>query len=158
MQIVLVQAEIETAIRNFINQQIALAEGQEISIDLTAGRGAEGFKASIDIVVAGSTPVTATPAPAPVARAVRATPRAETPATTPATQGTAASAEAAVEGAGATAGASTSGPADEPWDEPIQTEPPVTEPETQAGAAAAPAAGDGVVRKPLFGKSAKALG
>ena len=54
MQIIIVQSEIETAIRNHILSQINVNEGNEINIDLSATRGAEGFKATIDIVPAAS--------------------------------------------------------------------------------------------------------
>lgn len=49
MLITIVQAEIELAIKNYINTQVNLKEGQEISIDLRATRGAEGATAIIDI-------------------------------------------------------------------------------------------------------------
>jgi hypothetical protein len=58
MQIIIVQAEIETAIRNYITSQINLREGQNITVDLTATRGEAGFKAVIDIM-----PITATHSP-----------------------------------------------------------------------------------------------
>lgn len=50
MQIQLVQTEIEQALRNYINGLINIKEGTQINIDLSAGRGADGFKATIDIV------------------------------------------------------------------------------------------------------------
>ena len=52
MQIILVQAEVEQAIKDYIANRVTLAEGTEIAIDLKAGRGPEGFTASIDIVPA----------------------------------------------------------------------------------------------------------
>lgn len=61
MQITLNQIEIETAIRNFVNEQVNLKPGQEINIELKAGRGPEGYTANIDII-AGTTGY----APAPV--------------------------------------------------------------------------------------------
>ena len=61
MQITLVQHEIETAIKDFINKRIRVNEGQEIRVDLAATRGAEGFKATIDILDEGE--VAATPVP-----------------------------------------------------------------------------------------------
>ena len=54
MQITLNQAEIEKAIQNYVNEQVNIRDGQEVSIDLRAGRGPEGFTATIDIVPAGS--------------------------------------------------------------------------------------------------------
>ena len=50
MQITLVQSEIEQALTNHINGLINIKEGMEVKIDLSAGRGADGFKATIDIV------------------------------------------------------------------------------------------------------------
>ncbi len=54
MQIIIVQTEIEEAIRAHINRQINVREGMRIDIDLSATRGPEGFKATIDIVPDGS--------------------------------------------------------------------------------------------------------
>lgn len=54
MQITLNQAEIEKAIQNYVNEQVNIRDGQEVSIDLRAGRGPEGFTATIDIVPAGT--------------------------------------------------------------------------------------------------------
>ncbi len=50
MQIIIVQSEIEEAIRNHINSQIMVQDGMRIDIDLSATRGPEGFRATIDIV------------------------------------------------------------------------------------------------------------
>lgn len=55
MQIIIVQAEIEAAIRAHIEQQVSIKEGMEITIDLRSTRGDAGFTANIDIVPA-STP------------------------------------------------------------------------------------------------------
>lgn len=68
MQIILVQAEVEQAIKDYIANRVTLAKGTEIAIDLKAGRGPEGFTASIDIVPADAK--SATTAAAPVKRAV----------------------------------------------------------------------------------------
>lgn len=68
MQIILVQAEVEQAIKDYIANRVTLAKGTEIAIDLKAGRGPEGFTASIDIVP--SVAKSATTAAAPVKRAV----------------------------------------------------------------------------------------
>jgi putative DNA primase/helicase len=72
MQIIIVQSEIEHAIRNYINSQLNVKDGMRIDIDLSATRGADGFKATIDIVPneAPSAPKAAqapepTPTPAP---------------------------------------------------------------------------------------------
>ena len=50
MQIILIQAEIEVAIRNYVNSKVKIAAGQDIRIELSASRGPEGFRANIDIV------------------------------------------------------------------------------------------------------------
>lgn len=49
MKITIVQSEIETAIEDFLRQQIDIKDDQEIVIDLSATRGPEGFRAEIDI-------------------------------------------------------------------------------------------------------------
>lgn len=64
MQIILVQAEIETAIRNYVNSKVKVNEGQDIRIDLSASRGPEGFRATIDIIDDDLTPAVATKAAA----------------------------------------------------------------------------------------------
>lgn len=83
MQIILIQAEIEVAIRNYVNSKVKIAAGQDIRIDLSASRGPEGFRANIDIVdaevpVEAYSPRAATTA-APKTTAVEA----EEPAPTP---------------------------------------------------------------------------
>ncbi len=55
MQITLNQDEITTAVEDYLNNQINIAEGQEISIDFTAGRGPNGLTAAIDIRSASAT-------------------------------------------------------------------------------------------------------
>lgn len=67
MQIILTQEELELAAKNFVLDQINVAEDQDISVDFTAGRGANGLTATIDISAKSpkqkSKPVTrATPA------------------------------------------------------------------------------------------------
>lgn len=52
MQITLNQTEIETALRRYVNEQVNIREGHEVIIDLKAGRGENGFSATIDIVPA----------------------------------------------------------------------------------------------------------
>ena len=64
MQIILVQAEIETAIRNYVNSKVKVNEGQDIRIDLSASRGPEGFRATIDIIDDDLTPAVASKAAA----------------------------------------------------------------------------------------------
>lgn len=49
MRIILVQSEIELAIRQFVLSQIAIRDGQEITIDFKNTRGPEGATAEIDI-------------------------------------------------------------------------------------------------------------
>lgn len=51
MRIIIVQAEIEEAIKAHILNQIALKEGQEISIDFKATRGDDGATAEINITL-----------------------------------------------------------------------------------------------------------
>lgn len=77
MQMILIQTEIEEAIRDYINNQVNVREGMRIDIDLSATRGPEGFKATIDIVredapeaepttgLASAPTPSPTPAPAP---------------------------------------------------------------------------------------------
>lgn len=59
MLITIVQAEIETAIREYIDRQINLRPGMNVAIDLQATRGAEGFRAIIDITTMVPVKVTA---------------------------------------------------------------------------------------------------
>lgn len=49
MQITLNQAEIEDAIRSFVLGHISVTEGTDIAIDLKAGRGENGFTASLEL-------------------------------------------------------------------------------------------------------------
>lgn len=62
IQVTLVQVEIEEALRNFISTQMTLKEGTAIEIDLAATRGADGIKATINLIPPSNTqaaPVTA---------------------------------------------------------------------------------------------------
>lgn len=82
MQIIIVQSEIEAAIRNYINSQLNVKDGMRIDIDLSATRGADGFKATIDIVPSTApTTVTTTKVEEPEAPAAAPAP---TPAPSPA--------------------------------------------------------------------------
>lgn len=63
MQITLNQDEIEAALRKYVNEQVNIRDGHEITIDLKAGRGENGFSATIDIVPAGA--VKSIPVPTP---------------------------------------------------------------------------------------------
>lgn len=56
MRILIVQDEIEQAIRSHILNQISIKEGQEIKIDLKATRGDDGMTAEINIVTPGNEP------------------------------------------------------------------------------------------------------
>ena len=69
MQIVLIQAEIEKAIRNYVNSIVKVAEGVDIVIDLKSTRGDTGFTANIDLVETG---IERTVVPAPKATAAKA--------------------------------------------------------------------------------------
>lgn len=78
MQLILPQSELEQAIKNYVNDLMNVKEGTELSIDLKAGRGLDGFTATVDIIKSGTAmpaktvvpaatiPVAATPAPAVV--------------------------------------------------------------------------------------------
>lgn len=50
MRIFLVQNEIEEALRNYISEQMSVADGKDFDIKLAATRGEEGFTAEINIV------------------------------------------------------------------------------------------------------------
>ncbi len=70
MQITLNQEEIEMAISNYVRGQINIVDSAQIAIELRAGRGENGFTASLDIrsvltpAVAAPKAVTRTTAPA----------------------------------------------------------------------------------------------
>lgn len=175
MQIILVQAEIETAIRNYVNSKVKIQEGQDIRIDLSASRGPEGFRANIDIVDVDAAPVAApTPAPAPkaaspktgaensdelvAAKAAKAEADKKAAAEAKAKADKLAAAEAAeaqreaeakAEADAQTAAASTQDDAGEEKTPPFE---PDEKPAEQAAAPEQPP-----VRKPLFGKSTAAL-
>jgi hypothetical protein len=53
MQIILSQAELEQAIKNYVNDLMNVREGSQLSIELRAGRGIDGFTATVDIVKSG---------------------------------------------------------------------------------------------------------
>lgn len=80
MRIILVQAEIELALRAYVLNQISVREGQEISIAFKNTRGDDGATAEIDITTpsantpskVSSTPVKRSTAPAPVEAPVAA--------------------------------------------------------------------------------------
>ena len=80
MRIILVQAEIELALRAYVLNQISVREGQEITIAFKNTRGDDGATAEIDISTPSanipakvpSTPLKWTIAPAPVEAPVTA--------------------------------------------------------------------------------------
>lgn len=66
MQIILVQTEIEEAIRDYVNARLTVNDGQRIDIDLKATRGDAGYQAFVDIVANDAPVKVAAPAEAPV--------------------------------------------------------------------------------------------
>ena len=154
MQIILIQAEIEVAIRNYVNSKVKIAAGQDIRIDLSASRGPEGFRANIDIVdaevpVEAYSPRAATTA-APKTAAVEADE--PTPAPTPKKKAAPAQLEAEVEEPAAppTEKVAVDEPSAQEQEAAQEQKQEVTnvEESTEPTPESAPA-----VRKPLFGKS-----
>lgn len=161
MQIILVQAEIEKAIRNYVNSKVQVNEGQDIRIDLSASRGPEGFRATIDIVDEDTTATaSAAPAPAPAPKAAAPKVAAEAGEDQAAAKAKAAEAEAkkkaeAERAAAAQAEAEAEKKALETADSsateaPFEPDAKEEVQEVQEPAAATP-------RKPLFGRSNAAL-
>ena len=159
MQIILIQAEIEVAIRNYVNSKVKIAAGQDIRIDLSASRGPEGFRANIDIVdaevhVEAYSPRAATTA-APKTAVAEADEPGPAPAPTPKKKAAPVQQETEVEEPASTpATASTEKAA---VDEPSAQEQEVAQEqeasnveETTEASTTEPAP---AVRKPLFGKS-----
>ena len=171
MQIILVQAEIETAIRNYVNSKVKVNEGQDIRIDLSASRGPEGFRATIDIIDDDLTPAVASKAAAAKAntessddlaaaakaKAVEAEAKKKSDMAAAAEQAALKKEQEQVREATAAAKQATS---DEPGEG--GTEPPFepdAKEEAQATTAAEPEANGQPIapRKPLFGRSNAAL-
>ena len=82
MQIILPQSELEAAIAEYVHGIMNIKEGNTMTIDLRAGRGLDGFTATVDIVKSGTAipaktvvPAAVIPAPVPVAAPVKVTPR-----------------------------------------------------------------------------------
>ena len=162
MQIILVQAEIETAIRNYVNSKVKVNEGQDIRIDLSASRGPEGFRATIDIIDDDLT--TAVASKAAVAKAITESSddlavaaKKKSDMVVAAEQAALKKEQEQVREATAVAKQAT---ADEPGEG--GTEPPFepdAKEETQATTAAEPEANGQPIapRKPLFGRSNAAL-
>lgn len=71
IQVTMVQTEIEDAIRASISNHMTLKEGTQISIDMVAARGADGFKAVIKLTPPGKDEVKQTGSTAPVKEAVK---------------------------------------------------------------------------------------
>ena len=165
MQIILVQAEIEKAIRNYVNSKVQVNEGQDIRIDLSASRGPEGFRATIDIVDEdATTTANAAPVLVPVPKAAAPKVTAEAGEDQAAAKAKAAEAEAKKKAEAERAAAAQAAAQAEAEKKALETadssatEPPfepdakeeVQEVQEPASAAAAP-------RKPLFGRSNAAL-
>lgn len=149
MQIILIQAEIEVAIRNYVNSKVKIAAGQDIRIDLSASRGPEGFRANIDIVDA-EVPVEAY-SPRAATTAAPKTAAVETDA--PKKKAAPAQLEAEVEEPAATF--SVDGAADEPsaQEQEVAQEQEQEAPSVEESAEASTTEPAPAVRKPLFGKS-----
>ena len=85
MQIILNQTEIEQALVSYIATRLAINEGQEIVVEMTAGRGADGYRATVEIKdaaqAAAVTPAVQAPKPTPApAVPIARKPKAEDPA------------------------------------------------------------------------------
>ena len=81
MQIILPQSELEAAIAEYVHGIMNIKDGNTMTIDLKAGRGLDGFTATVDIVKSG-TPVpaktvvpAAIPLTAPIVTPMKVTPR-----------------------------------------------------------------------------------
>lgn len=171
MQIILVQAEIETAIRNYVNSKVKVNEGQDIRIDLSASRGPEGFRATIDIIDDDLTPAVASKAAAAKAntessddlaaaakaKAVEAEAKKKSDMAAAAEQAALKKEQEQVREAAAAAKQATSGEPGEGGTEPPFE--PDTEEEAQVTTAPEPEANGQPIapRKPLFGRSNAAL-
>lgn len=164
MQIVLIQAEIEKAIRNYVNSIVKVAEGVDIVIDLKSTRGDTGFTANIDLVETG---VERAAAPAPKAAAAKANTESSDDLVAAAMKKSvmaAAAEQAALKKEQARDVASVAVAKQATTDEPGEgiTEPPFepdVKEETQATTTAEPEASEqpAAPRKPLFGRTNAAL-
>lgn len=83
VRIILVQTEIEAAIKSYVLGQIQLKEGQEVSIDFKNTRGDDGATAEINIGVAAGGSTKTSPLPATNAPKLPETPVKTPQATTP---------------------------------------------------------------------------
>ena len=81
MQLILPQSELETAITEYVHGIMNIKDGNTMTIDLKAGRGLDGFTATVDIVKSGtSVPAktvvpAAIPLTAPIVTPMKVTPR-----------------------------------------------------------------------------------
>jgi len=82
MQLILPQSELEQAIKNYVNELINVKDGAELCIELRAGRGVDGFTATVDIIKSGGlmpvkavVPAAVTPIAAVILTPVKVTPR-----------------------------------------------------------------------------------
>ncbi len=57
MQITLNETELMEALENYVRSQITISDDQDIKIELRAGRGENGFTATLDIVSSKAKPV-----------------------------------------------------------------------------------------------------
>ena len=156
MQIILNQTEIEQALVSYIATRLAINEGQEIVVEMTAGRGADGYRATVEIKdAAAATPAVQapkpTPAPAPAGDITRK-PKAEDPAKPERAAAPVEPTPAQAEAQGAAADAPFDGGTDTSDPESGATADVAEETQQTEKPAEAPA-----IRKPLFGRSATAL-
>ena len=80
MQIILNQAEIEQALVAYISTRLAINSNQEVAVELTAGRGADGYRAMVEIKDAvQAAPVAPAPAVATPRKPKAASPALEQP-------------------------------------------------------------------------------
>lgn len=82
MQLILPQSELETAITEYVHGIMNIKDGNTMTIDLKAGRGLDGFTATVDIVKSGApvpaktvVPAAVTPVAATVLTPVKVIPR-----------------------------------------------------------------------------------
>lgn len=90
MKITIVQAEIETAIADYILGQMTINDDQELAIDLSATRGADGMTAEIIVKPKASTDAPARKKPAASTTASKPATVVKTPTPAPASTTTAA--------------------------------------------------------------------
>lgn len=156
MQIILNQTEIEQALVSYIATRLAINDGQEIVVEMTAGRGADGYRATVEIKDAAAATLAVqapkpTPAPAPAGGITRK-PKAEDPAKPEQAAAPVESKPAQAEAQGAAADAPFDGGTDTSDPESGATADVAEETQQTEKPAEAPA-----IRKPLFGRSATAL-